>query len=53
MIIGKNGEKLKKISSEARVDMENLFSTKVFLQTWVKVKSGFADEAKFLAQFEV
>lgn len=52
MVIGKNGEKLKKISSEARVDMENLFSTKVFLKTWVKVKSGFADETKFLSQFE-
>ena len=32
--------------------MERLFTTKVFLQIWVKVKSGFADEAKFLAQFE-
>lgn len=53
MVIGKNGEKLKKISSESRVDMENLFGAKVFLQTWVKVKSGFADDAKFLSQFEV
>lgn len=53
IVIGKNGEKLKKISTEARTDMEKLFEAKVFLQTWVKVKSGFADEAKFLAQFEI
>lgn len=52
MVIGANGEKLKKISTESRIDMEKLLNTKVFLQTWVKVKSGFADEAKFLAQFE-
>lgn len=52
IVIGKNGEKLKKISTEARTDMEKLFDAKIFLQTWVKVKSGFADEAKFLAQFE-
>lgn len=52
MVIGKNGDKLKKISTEARIDMENLLDSKVFLQVWVKVKAGFADEAKFLSQFE-
>ncbi|MCE2705723.1 MAG: GTPase Era [Proteobacteria bacterium] len=52
MVIGKSGEKLKKVSSEARVDMEELFGNKVFLQVWVKVKTGFAEEAKFLKQFE-
>ncbi len=52
MVIGKDGEKLKKISTEARVDIESLLDKKVFLKVWVKVKSGFADEAKFLAQFE-
>lgn len=52
IVIGKGGEKLKKISSESRVDMETLLNAKVFLQVWVKVKSGFADDAKFLAQFE-
>ena len=52
IVIGKNGEKLKKISSDARVDMEELFANKVFLQVWVKVKSGFADDAKFLEQFK-
>ncbi len=48
MVIGKNGEKLKKISTEARLDMEALFQTKVFLKVWVKVKSGWADDIRFL-----
>lgn len=52
MVIGSGGVKLKKISSDARVDMEALLDTKVFLQVWVKVKSGFADDAKFLKQFD-
>lgn len=52
IVIGARGEKLKKISTEARLDMEKLFATKVFLEVWVKVRHGFADEAKFLAQFE-
>ena len=48
MIIGKGGEKLKQISSEARQDMEKLFDGKVFLETWVKVKGGWADDARAL-----
>lgn len=52
IIIGKGGEKLKKISIESRLDMESLFGTKVHLEIWVKVKKGFADELKFLQQFE-
>lgn len=52
IIIGRGGEKLKKISSEARLDMEQLLQNKVFLQVWVKVRSGFADDLKFLSQFE-
>ena len=51
IIIGKGGEKLKKISTEARLDMEKLFETKVFLKVWVKVKSGWADDASFLQEF--
>ena len=51
IIIGKGGEKLKKISTEARLDMEKLFETKVFLKVWVKVKSGWADDARFLQEF--
>ncbi|TDR79873.1 GTPase Era [Paludibacterium purpuratum] len=51
IVIGKGGEKLKKISTEARLDMEKLFDGKVFLQVWVKVKSGWADDVRFLKEF--
>ncbi len=44
MIIGSKGERLKKISTDARIDMEKLFDGKVFLETWVKVKRGWADD---------
>ena len=50
ILIGKGGEKLKKISTEARLDMEKLFGTKVFLKVWVKVKSGWADDVRFLRE---
>jgi GTPase len=48
MIIGKGGEKLKRIGSEARQDMERLFGGSVHLETWVKVRSGWADNASLL-----
>lgn len=48
MLIGKSGEKLKQISTEARQDMEKLFGGKVYLETWVKVKGGWADDARAL-----
>ena len=48
IVIGKGGERLKKISTEARLDMEKLFETKVFLKVWVKIKSGWADDVRFL-----
>ncbi|MCS4533824.1 GTPase Era [Neisseria montereyensis] len=50
IVIGKGGEKLKKISTEARLDMEKLFDCKVFLKVWVKVKSGWADDIRFLRE---
>lgn len=43
MIIGHKGEKLKEISTEARLDMEKMFGVPVYLEIWVKVKSGWAD----------
>ena len=43
MIIGYKGEKLKEISTEARLDMEKMFGVPVYLEIWVKVKSGWAD----------
>lgn len=48
MLIGKGGEKLKQISTEARQDMEKLFGGKVYLETWVKVKGGWADDKRAL-----
>jgi len=48
MIIGNKGEKLKVIGQEARRDMQELFDRKVFLETWVKVKSGWADDERAL-----
>lgn len=48
MIIGKKGDKLKQISTEARQDMEKLFGGKVYLETWVKVKGGWADNERAL-----
>jgi GTPase len=48
MLIGKNGEKMKQISTEARQDMEKLFGCKVYLETWVKVQGGWADDARAL-----
>jgi GTP-binding protein Era len=48
IIIGKGGEALKRIASEARQDMERLFGGKVFLEVFVKVKSGWADDERLL-----
>jgi GTPase len=43
MVIGQKGAKLKEISTQARQDMEKLFGGPVYLEIWVKVKSGWAD----------
>ena len=48
IVIGKGGETLKRIASEARQDMERLFDNKVFLEVFVKVKSGWADDERVL-----
>lgn len=53
IVIGKGGEKLKKISTEARMDMEKLFDAKVFLKVWVKVKSGWADDIRFFKRIGI
>jgi len=43
MLIGKKGERLKEISTQSRQDMEKLFGGPVYLEIWVKIKSGWAD----------
>jgi GTP-binding protein Era len=44
MVIGEKGEKLKRIGTEARQELEKLWNCKVFLELWVKVRSGWADD---------
>ena len=51
IIIGKQGAMLKKISSLARRDMEKFMGTKVFLETWVKVKENWRDNMNYVRSF--
>ena len=48
IVIGKEGEMLKKIGTEARIDIEKLLDQKVYLQLWVKVKKGWSDNERAL-----
>ena len=48
IVIGKGGSRLKKVGSDARKDMTELFDTKIFLELWVKVKDGWADDERAL-----
>ncbi len=50
IVIGKKGEKLKKIGTDARIDMQQYFEKKVYLQCWVKIKSGWSDNEQALNQ---
>ena len=51
IIIGKNGEMLKRISTEARHDVERFMGAKVYLQTWVKVKENWRDNLNYIRAF--
>ena len=51
IIIGKQGAMLKKVSSLARKDMEKFMGTKVYLQTWVKVKENWRDNVNYVRSF--
>lgn len=48
ILVGKEGDRLKRIGSAAREDMEKAFDNKVMLNLWVKVKSGWADDERAL-----
>ena len=48
MVIGNKGERIKQIATEARLDMAAMLEAPVFLQIWVKVKSGWADDERAL-----
>lgn len=51
MVIGEKGEKLKRIGTEARQELEKLWDCKVFLELWVKVRSGWADDEARVRSF--
>jgi GTP-binding protein Era len=51
MVIGEGGERLKRIGSEARQELEKLLDAKVFLELWVKVRSGWADDEAHLRSY--
>ena len=51
IIIGKNGSMLKKIGQKARIDCEEFFGTKVFLELWVKIKEDWRDSDFLIKQF--
>jgi GTP-binding protein Era len=51
MIIGAGGERLKRIGAEARQELERLLDARVFLELWVKVKSGWADDDAHLRSY--
>lgn len=48
ILLGHGGERMKRIATEARLEMERLFDARVFLQCWVKVKRGWADDTALL-----
>lgn len=51
MVIGEKGERLKRIGTEARQELETLMEAKVFLELWVKVRSGWADDEARVRSF--
>ena len=51
MVIGDKGERIKRIGMEARVELEKLADAKVFLELWVKVRSGWADDEARVRSF--
>jgi GTPase len=50
IVLGARGERLKRMASAARKDMEKLFGAKVYLGTWVKVRKAWTDDARILRQ---
>ncbi|MBP6406044.1 MAG: GTPase Era [Proteobacteria bacterium] len=51
MVIGERGERLKRIGTDARTELEKLLGAKVFLELWVKVRSGWADDEARVKSF--
>ncbi|OBS10406.1 GTPase Era [Acidihalobacter prosperus] len=53
IVIGRGGERLKAIGSQARKSLETLLDTRVFLELWVKVRAGWQDDPRLLQQLEM
>ena len=51
IVIGQGGERIKRVGTEARVELERLLDAKVFLELWVKVRSGWADDEQHLRAY--
>ncbi len=51
IVIGEGGERIKRIGTEARLELEKLLDAKVFLELWVKVRSGWADDEERLRSY--
>jgi GTP-binding protein Era len=50
IVIGKQGDRLKQVGTEARQDMERVFGTKIFLQLWVKVRDSWREDERVLME---
>ena len=51
IVLGARGERIKRIASEARVELERMLDARVHLEVWVKVKSGWADNEQSLRAY--
>jgi GTPase len=51
IVIGKGGARLREIGTKARIQMERMFDSKVFLETWVRVREGWSDDEAALKAF--
>lgn len=51
MIIGESGQRFKRIGTEVRLELEKLLGCKVFIELWVKVRSGWADDEARVRSF--
>ncbi len=51
IVIGAGGDRMKRIATQSRLDLESLLGTKVFLEVFVKVRSGWADSEQSLRAY--
>jgi GTP-binding protein Era len=51
IVIGRGGERIKRLGSEARAELERLMGARIFLELWVKVRSGWADDEQHLRAY--